>query len=65
MRIGRAPDERVGVEPVIHGKVGHVLVHRVREATTDPRRVPCRRLEQKCGSIDTIDDLRVLTIDRR
>jgi hypothetical protein len=38
MRIGRAPDERVGVEPVIHGKVGHVLVHRVREATTDAPR---------------------------
>jgi len=64
MRIGRAPDERVGVEPVIHGEVRHVLVHRVLEATTDPGRVPCRWLEQKFGPIDTIDDPRVLTIDR-
>ena len=65
MRIGRASDERIGLEQVIHGKVGHVLIHRVREAANDPRRVPCRRLEQKCGAIDAIDDPGVLAVDFR
>ena len=47
VQVGRTSDKSMCVESVIHGKVGHVLAHRIRERANHARRGPRGRLEEK------------------